>query len=94
MAGRIIIDDKNWYVPPYTRSMLNYNLMMDHIVSKTPIELTYIERSSYMKDVTTENNWIFELGVKDAIDIPIYVIVGFMQRDQIYQQHQKNDTFY
>ena len=47
-----------------------------------------------MKDATTENNRTFELGVGDGIDIPIYVIVGFMQRDQFNQQHQNNDTFY
>ena len=46
-----------------------------------------------MKDVTTENNWTFQLGVGDGIDIPIYLIVGFMQRDQFNQQHQNNDTF-
>ena len=30
----------------------------------------------------------------DGIDVPIYVLVGFMQRDEFYQQHQNNDTFY
>ena len=39
-----------------------------------------------MEDVTAEKNWTFELGVGDGIDIPIYVIVGFMQRDQFNQQ--------
>ena len=46
-----------------------------------------------MKVVTTEYNWTFELGVGDSIDIPIYVTVGFIQRDQLNQQHQINDTF-
>ena len=45
-----------------------------------------------MKDVTTEKNWSFELGVGDVIDIPIYITVGFMQRGQFNQQHQDNDT--
>ena len=43
-----------------------------------------------MEDVTTENNWTFELGVGDGNDIPIYVKVGFAQRDQFNQQHQNN----
>ena len=47
-----------------------------------------------MRDVTTENNWNFELGVRSGIDIPFFVIVGFIQRDQCTQQHQNNDTFY
>ena len=67
--------------------------MLVHIVSETPTELSFFERSSYMKNVTTENNCTFELVVGDGIDIPIYVKVGFMQRDQFNQQHQSNDTF-
>ena len=31
--------------------------MLNNIASKTPAELTYIKRSSYMNDVNTENNW-------------------------------------
>ena len=45
-----------------------------------------------MKDVTTENNWTFELGVGDGIDIPFKVLVGFTQRDHFNHQHQNNDT--
>ena len=69
-------------------------LMLGHIVSKSPTELSSIERSSYMKDLTIEIVWTFELGVGDGIDIPIYVIVRFLQRDQFSQHYQKNDTFY
>ena len=47
-----------------------------------------------MKDVTTENNSGFELGIEDGIDLPIYVIVGFMHRHQFNQQHQNINTFY
>ena len=68
--------------------------MLGHIVSKAPTGVSYIKRSSYMKDVTTEINWTFELGVGVGVDIPICVIVGFMQRDQFNQQHQNNDTYY
>ena len=93
LAGRVIIDDISLYVPHYTSSVSNQKLLLGDIVSKTPTESSFIKRSSYMKDVTTENNWTFALGVGDGIDIPIYVIVGFMQRDQFNQQHQNNDTF-
>ena len=94
LAGRVIIDGISWYVPHYTPSISNQNLMLSNITSKTPTELTYIKRSSYMKDVTTENNWTFELGVQGSLDVPTYVIVGFTQRDQFNQKHQNNDTFY
>ena len=68
--------------------------MLGHIVSKAATEVSYIKRSSNMKEVITETNWIFELGVENFVDIPIYVTVGFMQRHQFNQQHQNNDTFY
>ena len=56
--------------------------------------MSYIKRSSYIKDVTTENKSSFELGVGDGIDIPIYVKVGFLQsKGKFNQQHQINETF-
>ena len=68
--------------------------MLGHFVSKTPTELSYIKKSYYIKDVTTENVWTFELGVEDGVDIPIFVVLGFMQRDQFKQQHQNKDSSY
>ena len=59
--------------------------MLWHFVSKAETELSYIKRSSFMKNVTTEINWTFELGVGDSIDLPIYVRVGFVQRGQFNQ---------
>ena len=56
--------------------------MLSYFASKTPTVVTYVKRSSDMKDVTTEKFWTFELGVGDGFDVSIYVIVGFMQRDQ------------
>ena len=93
LAGRVIVDDLSLYLPHYTSNTSNQKLLLGHIVSRAATELSYIERSSYMKDVTTKNNWTFELGV-DGIDIPIHVIVGFTQRDQFNRKHRSNDTFY
>ena len=94
LAGRVNKDDLSWYVPHYTPNISNQKLMLGHIASKAATELSYVKRSSYKKDVTSENNWTIELGAEDGVDIPIYVIVGFMQRDQFNQQHQNNDTFH
>ena len=63
--------------------------MLGHIVFKAATDFSSIKRSTYTKDVTTENNWTFELGGGDGFDLPNYAIVGFMQRDQFNQQHQK-----
>ena len=47
-----------------------------------------------MKNGNTENVWTFELGVGDGIDIPIYLIFGFMHRVQFNQQHKNYITFW
>ena len=54
--------------------------MLGHNISKAPTELSINKRSSYMKDVTTQNNWTFELSVGESNNSSISVIVGFMQR--------------
>ena len=54
LAGRVLVDDISWYVPLYTPSITNQKLMLSNIATRTATELTYIKRSSYMKDVTTE----------------------------------------
>ena len=92
-ARRVNIDDQSLYVPHYTPGILNQKLMLGHMVSKAATELSFIKRSSNMKDKTSENNWTCELGVGDGIDKPIYVIVGFMQRDHFNQHHRSNNTF-
>ena len=61
LAGRIIIDDKSLYVPHYTPNISTQKLMLRHIISKAATDMSFIKRSSHMKDVTTENNWTFEL---------------------------------
>ena len=56
-------------------------------------ELSHKERSSYKREVTTANNWVFERGVRSGIGVLIFVLVEFMQRDQFNQQ-QHNITNY
>ena len=94
LADRVSRDDISLYMPHYTPSLSNQNLMLGHTVSKTPTQLSFTKRSSCLKDVTTENNWTFELGVGDGIDKPNYVIIAFMQRDQFNQRHQNKDIFF
>ena len=94
MAVRVIINDISLYIPHYTPSLSIQKLLLRHILSKIPTELSYIKRSSYKKDTTIENNWTFELGVGNGVDAPLYIRVGFVQRDQFNQQQQNIDTFY
>ena len=87
LAGRVIIGDIGLYVPHYTPSISNEKIMLGHIVSEAATEMSYINKSSYVRNLTTGNKWTFELA--GSIDTPIYIIVVFMQRDQSNQQHQK-----
>ena len=57
LAGKVIIQDLSWYIPHYTPNISNQKLMLGHIVSKAPNEISFNKRSSFVKDVTTENNW-------------------------------------
>ena len=93
LAGRVITDDISMFVQLYNPDISNQKLMLGHIVSRSATGLSYFKKSFYMKDVTTEIIWTFELGVGDANDIPLNVIVGLMQRGQFDQQHQNNVTF-
>ena len=46
-----------------------------------------------MKEVNTQNFWIFELGTQESINIPTWVFVAFQQNDRQHDQNLNNDTF-
>ena len=91
--ARIKIDHIHWYVPHYTPSVQQENILMKQIINKTPTELRYIERSVFMKEVNNQNLWNFELGSQENMNIPIWIIIGFQQRDREDTQNLNNDTF-
>ena len=47
-----------------------------------------------MKEVITGNFWSFELGKQQSIDVLIWIIVGFQQRERQDSLNLGNDTFY
>ena len=65
---------------------------MDQILNKNPTELHYIERFVFRKDVNTNNNWTFDLGIS-GISTPTFVIVGFQGRNKNDSQTHNNATF-
>ena len=71
MAGRDFVDDICLYVLLKIPKISNQKLLLGHIVSEAATELSYNNRSFFMKEVTTENIWTFEVGVGDGVDIPI-----------------------
>ena len=44
--------------------------------------------------MNTQNLWSFELGTQEGVNVPIWIIVGFQQRDRQGYQNLANDTFY
>ena len=57
-----------------------------------PTELRYNERSVFLKEVNNQNLWNFELGSQGNMDVPIWIIIGFQQRDRPDSQNLNNGT--
>ena len=91
-AAKIVIKDISWYIPHYTPSMENQQLVMDQILDKDPTEIYYTERVVFRKDVNTNNNWTFELG-NSGESTPTFVVVAFQARNKIDSQTHDNAIF-
>ena len=92
--GKIEINAIEWNVPQYIPSISQQRILMNQIVNKVPTELQYVERSVFMKEVNAQNFWIFELRTHERIKIPIWIIIGFQQRERQDSQNMNNDSFY
>ena len=91
--ARIRIDHIHWYVPHYTLFIQQQSTLSKQILSKTPTELKYVERSVFMKQVNNQNVWNFEIGSQENMNVPIWIIIGFQQQDRQDSQNLNNDTF-
>ena len=47
-----------------------------------------------MKEVNTQNLWIFERGTQEGINVPIWIIVAFQQSDRQHDQNLNIEIFY
>ena len=91
---KIKINSIEWYVPHHTASLKEQGILMKQITDKIPTELRYVERSVFIKQVNTQNLWRFELGTREGVNVPIWIIVGFQQRERQDSRNLANDTFY
>ena len=91
--ARFKIDHIHWYVPHYTPSIQQQSTLSKQILSKTPTELKYVERSVFLKEINNQNVWNFELGSHENMNVPIWIIIRFQQRDRQDSQNLNNDTF-
>ena len=46
-----------------------------------------------MKEVKNQNLWNFELDSRESMNVPVWTIIGFHQRDRQDSQNLSNDTF-
>ena len=81
------------FTAKYTQYSTQQTILANQILSKTPTELQYAERSVFVKEVNTRSLWNFELGIQEGRNILFWMIVGFQQRDREDSQNLKNDTF-
>ena len=77
-----------WYIPHYTPSIAQQYIISKQTLSKTPTELQYVER------INIQNYWTFGIGTQEGINVPMWIIVGFQQRDSQDAQLLNNDNFY
>ena len=93
-TGKIEISAFDWCVPQYTPSISNQVILSNQILSKTSTELQYVEISDFKEEVNTQKLWTFELGTQERLNVPLWIIVGFQQRDGQDSQKRNNDTFH
>ena len=92
--AKIKINAIKWYVPHYTPSLEQYNILKNRIVKKMPTELLYPERSVFMTEVITQNFWTFELAIQEGINVSMWIYVVFQENERQHDQNSNNDTFY
>ena len=92
--GRVKINSLDWYVPHYSPNLAEYTNLMTQLKKNSPTLLHYVERSVFMKEVNTQNLWIFELSSQEGVNVPIWIFVAFQQSDRQNDQNLNNDTFY
>ena len=87
-------NNKVYYLNKFqTPSIQQQSILSKQILSGTPTELRYVERSVFMKKVNNQNLSNFELGSQENMNVPIWIIIGFQQQDRQDSQNLNNDTF-
>ena len=72
----------------------NKPFYLKRILGKTLTELQYVERSVLMKKINIQIFWTFEVGTQEGINVPIWIIVGFQQKERQDSQKLNNDRFF
>ena len=69
--ARIKNDHIHWYIPHYTPPIEQQGFLSKQVLSKTPTELRYFERSVFMKEGIYQTLGNFETGSQENMNVPI-----------------------
>ena len=92
--AKLEIKDIIWYVRHQTPSFDNIALVSNHLLSGKNTDYSYISRTVSQKQVDSNNQWIFELGVKSGDELPIYAIIGFQNQDRFSPDQTQNNAIF
>ena len=92
--ARVKINAIELFIPQFILSMSEQTILSNQIFKKIPTEPQYVERSVFMQEVNTQKLWIFELETQEGVNIPIWIVIGFQQRERQDSQNLNNDTFH
>ena len=81
-------------MPHFRTRTTQQNILMNQIIKKRATELQDSERSLFLKEVSTQRPWIFELGTQEGLNVRIWVFAGFQQMVRKKTQHLNNNNFY
>ena len=72
--ARLNNDNIYWYEPHFTPSIpttMYFIILSKKLLSKTPMELRYIERSVFLNEVKNPKTWNIELISQERMNDPI-----------------------
>ena len=90
---KIKIISIEWYVPHFTPLSHQKVILSEQILSKVPTKLQNVERSVFIKEVTIRNSWSFELETPERTNNPLWISIGFQQKDRKNSRNLNKDTF-
>ena len=70
------------YVQQYTLSRDQQQIISKQILGKIPTDLQFVERSIFMKRVTTRIIWSFDLRTQEEMNVPIRFSKGVSLKRQ------------
>ena len=92
--GNIEIRDISWCVPSIDPSNDNRIIVQKGLSKKNKVDFSYYERKTFHKNVPNATNFLFDLGMESGMERPQYIIVGFVENNNVNEQTLDASTFH